>query len=206
MRKAALNNEVYISEKSITALEIGAHSDTKIIDSLERSYTETVDYLTRRYTYVEDKGLSVKDVYVGLQGWNHLTKMNKYSPLVHVFDALEGDDEVGLLWTAKIHLLKSEAKSYNGFKTGDLMTTYHKGYWRLTHIKLRFDSDGKKSPLFTYAKVADSNFKKCGGARSCDASYCKKVDEKFIDELREDLNLKINKLEEFAKENIVGLR
>lgn len=83
---------------------------------------------------------------------------------------------------------------HSGFKLGDIITTYHKGYWRLVHIKRRFltqqdialydtykgRSVGEElSPLFTYELVMDSKFRppsKRVRVESCDRSFCQKVD------------------------------
>lgn len=84
---------------------------------------------------------------------------------------------------------------HNGIKVGDIITAYHKGYWRLTQIDQRFYKDrepipqGKKvgdeySPLFHYELVADSKFAPPKGKakkQCCDVSYCRKVDQAYID-------------------------
>ena len=78
-----------------------------------------------------------------------------------------------------------KVESYKEFKVGDLITTYHEGYWKLISIELRFDPvdnlGNTMNPLFNYDKVADLNFKKSSGSNLCDYSYCKKVDESFVE-------------------------
>lgn len=93
------------------------------------------------------------------------------------------------------------------WEIGQIMTTYHKGFWKLTHIWRRFNSKdeekrfqgryGKagdeKSPLFLYELVLDGGFNppkkpKKGTAKSkrrqCDASYCAKIDIEWINQKR----------------------
>jgi hypothetical protein len=80
-------------------------------------------------------------------------------------------------------------------KVGDLITAYHKGYWRVTKITPRrygendLKPEGAKAgdeydPLFTYEKVLSADFKPCRKvAEECDASYCKKVTKEQLDKM-----------------------
>lgn len=62
----------------------------------------------------------------------------------------------------------------NTIKVGDIVTGYHKGYWRVTSIEDR----GSVNPLVTYEKVLDSNRNPCGKTeKQCDMGYCKKMDK-----------------------------
>lgn len=96
-------------------------------------------------------------------------------------------------------------------KVGDIITTYHKGYWRLTKIERRFlvesdlrfgvYKDGKVgdeySPLYHYELVMDANGKKPKSKRvkSCDAAYCKKFGKKQIEEMKIEFEKRIADLE-----------
>ena len=78
-------------------------------------------------------------------------------------------------------------------KLGDIIRTYHKGFWRLIKIERRFLTKDdlryeayknhkvgdEYSPMFVYEFVMSSDFKvpktKKPKQNSCDASYCKKV-------------------------------
>jgi hypothetical protein len=86
------------------------------------------------------------------------------------------------------------------FVVGDIITTYHKGYWRLTEIERRFMQKGdltltihkgakagdEYSPLLHYEQVITEDFKSTKGKRKncCDASLCKKVTPKYIAEMK----------------------
>lgn len=94
--------------------------------------------------------------------------------------------------------------SWEGFKAGDIITTYHKGYWQLISITPRvFDKDDMRfsvyadkkigdvgSPFFLYKKIINDNFTKVNKSQveECDASYCKKVSKESIQEMRDKYN------------------
>lgn len=90
----------------------------------------------------------------------------------------------------------------NGIKVGDVIRTYHKGYWRATHVVRRYygqeygqeripqGSSAKPgdemNSLICYVLVMDSAFKEPSGKRpskqaSCDASFCEKVTPEWLD-------------------------
>lgn len=75
---------------------------------------------------------------------------------------------------------------YNEFKIGDIMTTYHSGYWKLIDIRQRFLRGDEISPLFTYEIILTENFRICNEkkTRSCDASYCTKITLEVIENMK----------------------
>ncbi len=87
------------------------------------------------------------------------------------------------------------------FKIGDLITTYHKGFHRITGIEKRkkFYVDGKTligGDLLFYIKEYDANFNPTSRKSSdcCDEIYCKKVNiEEEIEKL-EELKVKLLKV------------
>jgi hypothetical protein len=96
------------------------------------------------------------------------------------------------------------AETYKEFKVGDLITAYHKGFWKLTKIQRRFytardidyyrSCEGKKegdeyNPLFFYEWVLNGKFNKPPRPREecCDVAFCKKVDDAYIVKKFEDL-------------------
>lgn len=72
----------------------------------------------------------------------------------------------------------------HGIKVGDIVTTYQKGFFRITKIEQRFNEDDESqyeiNPLYYYVQVMNTNFKKTRGkrVRCCDSVFCHKVDEK----------------------------
>jgi len=68
---------------------------------------------------------------------------------------------------------------------GDLITTYHSGYHRLTRIE---DRGERNTPLFHYNKVYDSEGNPRKGRNACDASYCRSA--------KEGLPISINNMQE----------
>lgn len=84
-------------------------------------------------------------------------------------------------------------------QVGDIVTTYHKGYWRVTKITRRFLTQGdfdhqiqgyqkagdEKSPLIEYELVADSDGNRPKGkprTNRCDAGYCARLTREWIEE------------------------
>lgn len=73
---------------------------------------------------------------------------------------------------------------------GDIITAYHKGYWKVTKVIPRADN----TPTFEYIRIDKK------GSKSCDASYCRKVDpnelyQTLVDEaaqLRDMLMIALN--------------
>lgn len=59
-------------------------------------------------------------------------------------------------------------------KCGDIITAYHKGIHQITSIQSR---DGQ-APLFNYRTIMTDSFKKTNKKtiKTCDASYCGRVD------------------------------
>jgi hypothetical protein len=104
---------------------------------------------------------------------------------------------------------------------GDIITTYHKGYWRLIKINRRYYTEddinrfgkeshqsyyGKKigdeySPIFVYEHVMTENFKlaKKKNIQSCDAEYCKKVTKDTIEKMKDEYISGLNELLELLK-------
>lgn len=74
---------------------------------------------------------------------------------------------------------------YNGMHLDDIITTYHKGYFRLVNIIER----GTATPLFEYLQVANSkgNLKNGKKIIQCDAAYCKPAIE-TLNELEETVS------------------
>lgn len=59
---------------------------------------------------------------------------------------------------------------YKSMKVGDLINTYHSGFFKLVEIIDR----GKVSPLFKYVREYDSRGnKKKSPIKQCDAHWCK---------------------------------
>ena len=100
--------------------------------------------------------------------------------------------------------------SWRGFKVGDLVTTYHKGYWRLTKITPRFfeSSDirlrvdikvGEEgSALFEYEQVLTADMKpprtKKPVSYVCDASSCAKITLESIQRMQQDFKDGVDRL------------
>lgn len=99
------------------------------------------------------------------------------------------------------------------FKVGDIITSYHKGFWQITKIEKRFITEEDKhqfpfweddrfqigdeiSSLIYYTKVANSKGlpAKSSKENCCDAFYCKLASE-FLSEER----LKVKRLEKLIK-------
>lgn len=55
-------------------------------------------------------------------------------------------------------------------KPGDVITAYHKGYWKVTKVIPRANS----TPTFEYTKIGGK------GSKSCDGSWCRKVDPEVL--------------------------
>ncbi len=104
----------------------------------------------------------------------------------------------------------------NGLKVGDLITAYHKGYWTVTSIEQRvvtkdeeeryqgrYGREGDpKNSIIHYELAFDSKFKPSGKKKKvncCDASYCSKVDAKFIADQIKELNNQVDALCNFAQ-------
>lgn len=104
----------------------------------------------------------------------------------------------------------------NGLKIGDLITAYHKGYWVVTSIEQRvvtkdeeerysgrYGKEGDpKNSMIHYELAFDSKFKPSGKKKKvncCDASYCSKVDAKFIADQIKELNNQVDALCNFAQ-------
>jgi len=66
-------------------------------------------------------------------------------------------------------------------KIGDLITTYHKGYWKLVNITPRKGSP----PMFHYTKSFKPDGTPIAGKATmeCDASYCRNAKGVIADEL-----------------------
>ena len=92
---------------------------------------------------------------------------------------------------------------------GDLVTTYHKGIYKITEIIKRFYENERSIPSFlkdtkkigdeynsmvTYVKVLQENgdIPKRNKINSCDISYCKPVDIFIKEKEQELLKLKEN--------------
>lgn len=64
---------------------------------------------------------------------------------------------------------------------GDIVTTYHSGYHKITEITPRCGIDGSpRVPLFTYVLVARADgtlAKRKSITKSCDASFCRHFKE-----------------------------
>lgn len=86
-------------------------------------------------------------------------------------------------------------QEFNGMRVGDLITTYHKGYWILEKIESR----QYYNPLFYYRKIANENFRfvKSNIISSCDALYCAKVIEFNLIKIKNEFNTRIDTFIEF---------
>lgn len=107
-------------------------------------------------------------------------------------------------------------------KIGDIITTYHKGYWRLNKIehilctqadvnyynkcrKKDFVVGDVKYTRCLYTQICDGkfNFKRNKLEKCCDISFCKVVDEERLQELKLEAEKKyldtINNLEKIRK-------
>jgi hypothetical protein len=100
-------------------------------------------------------------------------------------------------------------KKYKEFKLGDIITTYHKGYWKLIEIQRRFYTKNENadylkrinkkigdeySPIFVYEQVLTAAFetpnRKKPLRKECDAQWCRKLTTEVINEMIEDMNKK----------------
>lgn len=96
-------------------------------------------------------------------------------------------------------------------KVGDLITTYHKGIWRVIKIERRFYTEidlkyrtnhnhkvGEEyNPLIHYELVLDSNFnppKYKARQRNCDSAYCKVISPDWIANQISELSRRIDQL------------
>lgn len=83
-------------------------------------------------------------------------------------------------------------------KPGDLITAYHKGYWRVTHVERRTHTSctlsrgsgckvgDEMGSMIHYELVMDSKFRLPSGKRppkrdKCDAAWCEKVTPEWVD-------------------------
>lgn len=53
---------------------------------------------------------------------------------------------------------------------GDIITAYHKGFWKVTKVTPRKSN----TPVVEYTKIGGK------GNKSCDGSYCRKVDPEAL--------------------------
>ncbi|MNV14827.1 hypothetical protein D3C71_1055240 [compost metagenome] len=64
-------------------------------------------------------------------------------------------------------------------QVGDIVTGYHKGYWKVDVVLPRIGT----SPLIYYTRIDKE------GQKSCDGSYCRKVDPlKLRDQMYDEAN------------------
>lgn len=97
---------------------------------------------------------------------------------------------------------------------GDLVTGYHKGIWKVTKIDRRFltqddlryqaykdrEVGEEYSSLVHYQQVLTEDYQKGRKvSKNCDISYCRKIDDAFIKEKREELERQIGILENLRK-------
>lgn len=97
---------------------------------------------------------------------------------------------------------------------GDLVTGYHKGIWRVTKIDRRFLTQDdlryqaykdrqvgdEYSSLVQYQQVLTDDYQKGRKiTKTCDISYCRKIDDTFIKEKRDELERQIEILEDLRK-------
>ena len=104
----------------------------------------------------------------------------------------------------------------NELHVGDIITTCHKGFWKINQIKKRFLSEaeakfpyyqGKKpgdeiNPLIFYELISSSNGTVPKGKRpvkACDVTYCSKVTEESIEKSRKEDADKWDRIEELVK-------
>lgn len=90
------------------------------------------------------------------------------------------------------------------FVAGDIIKTYHKGYWRLVEIERRYVTSDllrfecfknskvgdEYSSLLHYEQVMTEDFQMKDGKKkqSCDASFCTKIDVSYITEMQRKYN------------------
>lgn len=91
------------------------------------------------------------------------------------------------------HLLNLEE-----FKVGDIITAYHKGYFRLLSIERRYKDSKEMSPLFSYEKIMDSNFKlitsKKKSILECDARFCKVLKKSAVEDMKKEFEAGCDRL------------
>jgi hypothetical protein len=107
----------------------------------------------------------------------------------------------------------------NGIDVGDVVSTYHKGYWRVTKIERRYITEDLRrfkvyedkklgeeySAMLHYELVADANFnppKKKAKTDKCDAAHCHKITEETLQVLVNDQLEYLNKLTIFAAREV----
>lgn len=97
-------------------------------------------------------------------------------------------------------------------KEGDIIKTYHKGYFVLDRIERRFKTElwescglrkdlnvgDEMTPLFHYTQIFDENFNKKTSKKSCDAGFCSLASESIKEELVK-IKEKQKKLKEYLK-------
>jgi len=81
-------------------------------------------------------------------------------------------------------------------KPGDLIRSYHKGFWRVTAVERRFNNQqglfyedlpvgAEIHSMILYELVLDSTFRAPSGKRpkhgSCDVGFCEKITPEWVD-------------------------
>lgn len=104
-------------------------------------------------------------------------------------------------------------------KIGDLITTYFKGYYRLTKIEKRYITQELKnsnvykdsnigdeySPLYHFVQIYDSNGNpKKSKEKQCDALFCNKAENYIKDAIKSNLdkNKKLQNVLDYEKSKI----
>lgn len=110
--------------------------------------------------------------------------------------------------------MEATKREWPDIKVGDIVTTYHKGYWRVIDITRRFHTQSdidrysvyknkgvkagdEYAPLLTYVKVLTADFKPVGKkppSEQCDASYCRKVTKDLVKKMRLDYTEQLERL------------
>ena len=114
--------------------------------------------------------------------------------------------------------MKFNPEKFN-LKVGDLVLAYHNGIHRIDKIERRFYSaeeiqryptlqhfgyvgGDEYPPLVSYTQVLTKDFKKSKKkTNQCDASFCRKVDENYIDNLELEYKNNINTLRLLTSED-----
>lgn len=66
----------------------------------------------------------------------------------------------------------------SSIKPGDIITAYHKGYWKVDKV---IDRGKYTAPIIEYTRVGKK------GKNSCDGGYCKKIDPTalYLEQIKE---------------------
>lgn len=92
--------------------------------------------------------------------------------------------------------------NYKEFAVGDIISTYHKGFYRLNKIEVEQNFyKTQEYTIFYYQQVLTASYKPCKTKwiRSCNADYCRKVDEGYFQKEAADFERNMHTLRSLLK-------